>query len=248
MNSHIWGGNLAKVRVYNELEAIVQSSNGKVKVLDVGCVGSSPLQFWEDIFSRLGSEQIDLTGVDLDGIDIARRIAEQKNWDVNLRSVSGYELSQYYPPQFDLVLSVQVLEHVRYPKKFLSEVHKVTRPDGICLLTMDSRHFPRKQSLKKIVKNFIGRYIKERYYDIGLYDSDVEEICEEIGFAVLDKSFYNIHPLKQIHNHEIDDCFKNLFLNQWFVLEEMLNNDEPFIKANKQYFLGIFFKLQKKVI
>src|SRR3989304_3946817 len=36
---------------------------------------------------------------------------------------------------FDAVIAAAILEHVPYPDRFVSEIHRVLRPSGICVIT-----------------------------------------------------------------------------------------------------------------
>lgn len=86
---------------------------------------------------------------------------------------------------------------------------------------------------------------KEEYYDTPLYDIELDHLFEDLGFKIVDRRFYNIHPLKEIHNHRILPSSKNEILKIWKELEDLLNMDVPFVSRHKRYFLDIYYKLQK---
>ena len=85
----------------------------------------------------------------------------------------------------------------------------------------------------------------ETHYDLPLYDYQVEKLFTQYNLRVLDKRFYNIHPLKEIHNHKVTEPLKNEFLKRWLALEDLLNQDRELIEQNKHYFLGLYYHLQR---
>ena len=106
-------GNVAKVKVLHKLHDRIANGSG-VEVLDIGCVGPQPLEFWEPFMLYHGS-RFHLTGIDVDGIERAREIAAQQGWipAITLLQGSGYGLTDLFAPQsFNIVVATQVLEHV----------------------------------------------------------------------------------------------------------------------------------------
>lgn len=91
------------------------SSIDEIKVLDYGC-GGSPYRslFPKAIYHR--ADYMEMKGLDY-------RIAE----DATLPDVQK--------DTYDIVLSTQVLEHVRRPEDYLREARRVLRPDGKLILT-----------------------------------------------------------------------------------------------------------------
>ena len=119
-------------------------------------------------------------------------------------------------------------------------------------LTLDSAHYPRKMTgggLRTLLGRARVRVLdtlgREGYHDVPLYDNQVEELCKAAGFQVVDKRFYCLHPLKEIHNQEVSDSLKDKMLLQWKELEDLLNSDKELIEGNKHYFMALYYKLKK---
>jgi SAM-dependent methyltransferase len=91
------------------------STNQNLKVLDYGC-GGSPYRslFPNSVYHR--ADYIDLEGLDF-------KIAE----NANLHDVPD--------DSYDIVLSTQVLEHVRRPEDYLQEARRILKPGGKLILT-----------------------------------------------------------------------------------------------------------------
>lgn len=94
---------------------IKHSSKENLKVLDYGC-GGSP---YRSLFPQSTYHRADY--INLDGLDY--RIAE----DASLPEVRD--------DTYDIVLSTQVLEHVRRPEDYLREARRVLKPGGKLVLT-----------------------------------------------------------------------------------------------------------------
>ncbi len=85
------------------------------KVLDVGC-GQKPYRNW---FTNV-SEYI---GIDVD---------EQSKADILINPETSWPFPDEY---FDVILSTQVLEHVKDIKITVNEIHRVLKPDGIAIFS-----------------------------------------------------------------------------------------------------------------
>jgi SAM-dependent methyltransferase len=120
---------------------------------------------------------------------------------------------------FNLVISTEVIEHVRKPKRMLDEVHRVIKNDGKWLLST-----PNIATLaNRIALFFLGRFPPDRTlhdnHDVGhLHFWDRKfllDILSKNGFRV-EKSwhkFLQISPKIYISSSFMDKIFKN-FLEQ----------------------------------
>ncbi len=92
-----------------------------LKVLDLGCgIGSS-----EKMFYKI-SKYIDWRGVD---IEESPEVSSRSGKNKNITTYDGVNLP-FDDCEFDIVYSNQVLEHVEYPDKVLSEVSRVLNNNG----------------------------------------------------------------------------------------------------------------------
>ena len=108
------------VSVYRHVKSFLPAVRGKL--LDAGC-GESPYRF------LLPENKIDYFG-----IDIARADAfDCRRTDIALFDGKRIPFDDEF---FDAVLCTEVLEHVEDPQTFLSEIHRVLKPDGKALITI----------------------------------------------------------------------------------------------------------------
>ena len=123
---------------------------------------------------------------------------------------------------FDLILCINVLEHIRDYKKALMEIKRVLKPDATAIIVVVN-----KESLinEDIFNDFI-------VYHRQLKESDFKN---EVGFEIMEcKSFYFIHPLFKIFPIFILKRILSIF----YKLDGKLNR----IFKNKGQFLYIELK------
>ncbi|HVM79803.1 MAG TPA: bifunctional 2-polyprenyl-6-hydroxyphenol methylase/3-demethylubiquinol 3-O-methyltransferase UbiG [Stellaceae bacterium] len=95
-----------------------------LSLLDIGCGGglvSEPM-------ARLGFA---VTGIDAAGnnIAVARRHAEEAELEIDYREAAAEDLAEA-GESYDVVLALEVVEHVADPSLFLAAACRLVRPDG----------------------------------------------------------------------------------------------------------------------
>jgi 2-polyprenyl-3-methyl-5-hydroxy-6-metoxy-1,4-benzoquinol methylase len=105
----------------------VQSIPATGAILDIGCGNGAMLAH----IQRHGSWS--LSGVETS--ESAVSIARGQGLDVRLSNGDGDLLSLFEQGAFDLVLSVEVIEHVFDPRGLLHQARQLLRPEGRLLLT-----------------------------------------------------------------------------------------------------------------
>jgi len=246
-------GNVAKVKVLHNLLALISNGSG-LAVLDIGCVGPQPLEFWEPLLIQHGS-RFHLSGVDVQGIDLAQEVAAKRGWAsrLTLREGNAYNLTDLFTLQsFDVVVATQVLEHVARLLPFMQQVAAVLRPAGEAFFTADSAHWqsrfdPRDpvRLAKNLTKKALSVFGNECHYDLPWLDHEVAGTCSEAGLKIVDCRYYNLSPLKFIHNQIVPPARKNSFMRIWLELEEFLNDDESIRNKLQKFFMGLYLHVRK---
>jgi SAM-dependent methyltransferase len=131
-------GNTGKLRLSLDLAALV-SPHKRLRVLDVGCTGPQPLNLWEPFVPL--TDQLDLIGVDVQGLEATGERARALGLTIELRNASALALTEHFEREsFDAVVSTQVLEHIPSWRGAFAEMVSVLRPGGTLFLTCDSAH------------------------------------------------------------------------------------------------------------
>jgi hypothetical protein len=118
---------------------------------------------------------------------------------------------------------------------------------------VDSAHWRSRFDLRepgRLVKNLIKKGLSwlgnERHYDLPWFDQELTAICKQEGLEIVNCGYYNLAPLKFIHNHIIPTNQKNSFMRLWFELEEFLNEEEAVREQVKHLFLALYLHVRKK--
>ena len=120
-------GSISKYHIIQDLEkTFATEPQRRFRVLDVGVTGPFPMQFWQPLFKHPNFE---LDGIDIDGPSIEALKKKTLPPQVKrLEALSGYDLlKKFEPASFDIVVSTQVLEHMKHPERCLAAVAAVLK-------------------------------------------------------------------------------------------------------------------------
>ncbi len=134
----------------------ILSHVGDVKgksILDIGCGGGlvcEPL-------ARLGAQ---VTGVDADtqAIEIAQ--AHGEGLDITYINGAAEDLQQ----QFDIVLALEIIEHVANPALFVQQVSKLVKPGGVVIFSTLNRT-AKSFALGIVAAEYITRWVPRGTHD-----------------------------------------------------------------------------------
>jgi 2-polyprenyl-6-hydroxyphenyl methylase/3-demethylubiquinone-9 3-methyltransferase len=105
-----------------------------LRLLDIGCGGG----LLSEPMARLG---FDVTAVDASAqnIAVASLHAAESGLEINFRAGAAEDLLAAGVEGFDLVLNMEVIEHVADPERFLLDVLTLVRPGGVMILATLNR-------------------------------------------------------------------------------------------------------------
>jgi len=95
------------------------------------------------------------------------------------------------------------------------------------------------------VKKGLSLFGNEKHYDLPWTDREVETVCERFGLKVIERRYYNLSPIKCIHNHTVSHGQKNEFMKLWFDLEEFINEDLEVARKVQSLFMGVYIHVAK---
>ncbi len=106
-----------------------------LRILDIGCGGG----LLSEPVARLGA---DVVGADASekNIKTASVHAEQMSLDIDYRHITAEELVDA-GEKFDVILNMEVIEHVTTPKDFIRDCAKMVRPGGLMICSTINRSF-----------------------------------------------------------------------------------------------------------
>lgn len=191
-------------------ESIVQPLRG-LSILDIGCGGgliSEPM-------ARIGAR---VTGIDASdkNINIAKLHAKKEELDINYLAVTAEELltrskaiPKTTPKQFDVVLALEIIEHVADVPAFVESCAKLVKPGGLLFIATINRT-PKSLLFAKIGAEYILRWMP-----IGTHDWRKFLRPSEIEDNAL------LHKLKP---HGSTGMNYNPFNQEWSLTDDMQIN------------------------
>ena len=164
---------------------IKDKSLNNIKILDIGCGGGllcEPL-------SKLGA---DVIGIDASekNIKIAKTHARKNNLKINYYCASPENF--LYKQKFDVVLNMEIIEHVENVNIFLKESSKFLKKDGVMFIATLNK------TLKSYILAILGAEYILRWLPIGTHDwnmfikpDKLKQICKN-NSLILDE----VHGVK----------------------------------------------------
>ena len=151
----------------------IDRSLNNIKILDIGCGGGllcEPL-------SRLGAKVV---GIDASekNIKIAKTHARQNNLKINYYCASPEDFN--HKEKFDVILNMEIVEHVQDINLFLKESSKFLKKNGIMFIATLNK------TLKSYIFAIVGAEYILRWLPIGTHDwnmfvkpIDLIKICKK---------------------------------------------------------------------
>ena len=161
-----------------------------LRILDIGCGGG----LLSEPMARLGA---DVTGADAaeGNINVARVHAEQSGLTIDYRHTTAEALAEA-GGSFDVVLNMEVIEHVASPPDFLSACRDLLKPGGLHLCSTINRN-PKSYMAAIIGAEHIMRWLPRGTHDWAKFITP-DELCsmlEQAGLSPVDRKGFVFNPL-----------------------------------------------------
>ena len=162
-----------------------------LKILDIGCGGgliSEPM-------ARLGAN---VTGIDASNknIEVAKLHAKKNNININYINIVPENFKQLN--KFDIILNLEVVEHVENLDLYLSSCFGLLKQNGIMFTATINR------TLTSYVKAIVGAEYILRWLPIGTHDwnkfikpEELEKKLIDLNFSITDLTGLGYNPIFQ---------------------------------------------------
>ncbi len=167
----------------------------KIRLLDIGCGGG----LLSEPMSRLGAE---VTGIDASekNIQVAKLHAKKNNLKINYLTASPENLR--VDRKFDVILNMEIIEHVEDVDIFLKSCSSLLKKDGIMFIATINK------TLKSYLFAIIGAEYILRWLPIGTHEWD--KFIDPNELIKISKK-YNL----QLQN--LDGMKFNIITNKWSI-------------------------------
>ena len=161
-----------------------------LRILDIGCGGG----LLSEPMARLGAEVV---GADAAGgnIPVARVHAEAQGLTIDYRHTTAEDLAAA-GEQFDVVLNMEVVEHVSDPLTYLAACRNLLKPQGVMICSTLNRNG------KSFLMAIIGAEWVMRWLPKGTHDwakfitpDELYGLIEKAGLSPLDRKGMVFNPV-----------------------------------------------------
>jgi len=183
----------------------IKDAIGEVKnktILDIGCGGgliSVPL-------SRLGGK---VTGIDADkqAITVAKNHAKAEKLDIEFINGAAEDLVAAHK-KYDVVMALEIIEHVDNPTLFVQLCADLVKPKGIVIFSTLNRTW-KSYALGIIAAERILQWVPAGTHDWKKFikPSELAKMAEQSGLFLRNAKGMVFNPLKNefaIHPHDLD--------------------------------------------
>ena len=180
-----------------------------IKILDIGCGGG----LLSEPMCRLGAK---VTGIDASdkNIEVARLHSKKNNLEIEYLCSSPEKFSA--KDKFDVILNMEIVEHVEDVNFFLKSCSKLLKKDGIMFVATLNK------TLKSYIFAIVGAEYILRWLPIGTHEWE-KFIKPEDLISILKKNDLRLDKL--------DGMSFNLIKNKWSVgSDKSINYIAKFIK------------------
>lgn len=176
----------------------------KLTCLDVGCGGGL---ICEPMF-RMGAN---VTGVDADSkaIEVAASHAKEQNLKINYENKNSDDLTK----KFDIVLALEVIEHVSDPQGFVDSCLKRLKPGGIIIFSTLNRT-ARSFALGIVAAEYILRWVPAGTHSWKKFirPSELSRMLRKRGYSTRDINGVRFDPFDGSFLLDKNDLAVNYFL------------------------------------
>ncbi|WP_118133915.1 bifunctional 2-polyprenyl-6-hydroxyphenol methylase/3-demethylubiquinol 3-O-methyltransferase UbiG [Oceanicella sp. SM1341] len=161
-----------------------------LRLLDIGCGGGLLCE----PMARLGAS---VTGVDAAerNIPVARIHAEQSGLDIDYRAGTAEEMAAA-GEQFDVVLNMEVVEHVADPQAYLDACAALLRPGGMMICSTINRN-PKSFAMAIVGAEWVMRWLPKGTHEWHRFITPDElfALIRTAGLEPVDRTGFVFNPL-----------------------------------------------------
>jgi len=161
-----------------------------LRLLDIGCGGG----LLSEPMARLGA---DVVGADAaeGNIPVAQIHAEQQGLDIDYRHTTAESLTEA-GEQFDVVLNMEVVEHVADPLAYLTACQQLLKTDGLMLCSTINRN-PKSYMVAIIGAEHIMRWLPKGTHEWNKFitPDELVELIKTAGLEPVDRTGFVFNPI-----------------------------------------------------
>ncbi|MDQ2094247.1 bifunctional 2-polyprenyl-6-hydroxyphenol methylase/3-demethylubiquinol 3-O-methyltransferase UbiG [Rhodalgimonas zhirmunskyi] len=161
-----------------------------LRLLDIGCGGG----LLSEPMTRLGATVV---GADAaaGNIPVARIHAEQSGLEIDYRHTTAEALAEA-GEQFDVVLNMEVVEHVADPLAYLTACRQLLKPRGLHICSTLNRN-PKSFAMAIVGAEYVMRWLPKGTHDWRKFitPDELYKLLSEAGLQPVDRKGFVFNPV-----------------------------------------------------
>ena len=161
-----------------------------LRLLDIGCGGG----LLSEPMARLGATVVGADAAERN-IPVAQVHAEQSGLEIDYRHTTAEALAAA-GEQFDVVLNMEVVEHVADPQAYLTACQKLLKPGGIMICSTINRN-PKSFALAIVGAEYVMRWLPKGTHEWQKFITPEElfSLIETAGLDPVDRKGFVFNPI-----------------------------------------------------
>ncbi len=175
-----------------------------LRLLDIGCGGG----LLSEPMARLGAEVVGADAAE-GNIPVARVHAEQSGLAIDYRHTTAEALAAA-GEQFDVVLNMEVVEHVADPLAYLTACRQLLKPGGLHICSTINRN-PKSFGMAIVGAEVIMRWLPRGTHEWSKFITPDEliDLLERAGLDPVDRKGFVFNPLTWVWRISASDLSVN---------------------------------------
>jgi 2-polyprenyl-6-hydroxyphenyl methylase/3-demethylubiquinone-9 3-methyltransferase len=161
-----------------------------LRILDIGCGGG----LLSEPMARLGAEVVGADAAPRN-IPVAQLHAEQSGLTIDYRHTTAEDLAAA-GEQFDIVLNMEVVEHVSDPQGYLTACQQLLKPGGLMICSTLNRN-PKSFAMAIIGAEWVMRWLPKGTHDWAKFITPDElfDLIRKAGLDPVDRKGMVFNPI-----------------------------------------------------
>lgn len=161
-----------------------------LRILDIGCGGG----LLSEPMARLGAKVVGADAAE-GNIPVAQVHAQQSGLDIDYRHTTAEALAEA-GEQFDVVLNMEVVEHVADPLAYLTACRQLLKPGGLHLCSTINRN-PKSYMVAIVGAEVVMRWLPRGTHDWAKFitPDELYELLGNAGLTPVDRKGFVFNPV-----------------------------------------------------
>jgi len=161
-----------------------------LRLLDIGCGGG----LLSEPMARLGAEVVGADAAE-GNIPVAQVHAEQQGLSIDYRHTTAEALAEA-GEQFDVILNMEVVEHVADPLAYLTACQELLKPGGMMICSTINRN-PKSYAVAIIGAEHIMRWLPKGTHEWRKFitPDELYDLIKNAGIEPIDRTGFVFNPI-----------------------------------------------------